>query len=224
MSTGSLFGEAAGLALIAAIYPPAMLVAALYLASERPGKTTVAFVVGGILMVAVVGIIALVVLRAGGLSHFRQRQARYGLRLGLGVVALIAAAALYRYKPKQRDPAKPKKPNPIVRMSARPRPVTAFAVGAVMFFPSVTFIAAVEVVATAKASLAATVAAMVMIIVLTAAFAWIPLVAFLVAPQRTVTTLRSLEGWLKRHGKTVLASAVAVVGIILVIQGITGVT
>jgi hypothetical protein len=224
VTIGSLFGEAAGLALIAAIYPPAMLVAALYLASERPGKTALAFVVGGILMVATVGIIALVVMRAGGLSHFGQHRARYGLRLGLGVVGLMAAAVLYMYKPKARDPAKPKKPNPIVRMSARPRPVTAFAVGAVMFFPSVTFIAAVQVVATAKTSIAAAVAAMVMIIVLTVAFAWIPLVAYLVTPQRTVTTLRSLEGWLKRHGKTVLAAAVAAVGIILTIQGITGVT
>ena len=222
MTTGSLFGEAAGLALLAAIYPPAMLVAALYLASERPGRTTAAFVIGGILIVVVVGVVALVIIRAGGLSHFGHRQARYGLRIGLGIVALMAAAVLYRYKPKPRQPAKPKKPNPIVRMSAHPRPVTAFAVGVVMFFPSVTFIAAVDVVATAKASLGVTVAAMAMIVVIVVAFAWLPLTAYLVAPQRTVTTLRSFEGWLKRHGKTVLATAIAAVGLILTIQGITG--
>jgi hypothetical protein len=34
--------------------------------------------------------------------------------------------------------------------------------------------------------------------------------------------LRTFEAWLKRHGKTVLTAAVALVGLILVIQGITG--
>jgi hypothetical protein len=41
MSAGSLFAQAAGLALIAAFYPPAMLMAALYLGTERPGRTAV---------------------------------------------------------------------------------------------------------------------------------------------------------------------------------------
>jgi arginine exporter protein ArgO len=172
--------------------------------------------------VTVVGLIALVAIRAGGLSHVGQHKTRYGLRLGLGVVAVVAAIVLYRRKPKPPDPAKPKKPSLIERLSAHPRPVTAFAVGVVMFGPSVTFIAAVQVVGTAKADLADTIGAMAMIIVLTVAFAWLPLVAYLIAPRRTVSALRAVDGWLKRHGKTMLTVAVGVVGILLVIQGITG--
>ena len=56
-----------------------------------------------------------------------------------------------------------------------------------MFGPSVAFISAVQVVATAKTGLADTVAAMALIIVLAVAFAWLPFLAYLIAPDRTFT-------------------------------------
>lgn len=217
-----MFEQAAGLALVAAFYPPAMLIAALYLASARPGRITALYVAGGIVIVAVVGVAALVAIRAGGLSLPKQRGTRYGVRLALGVVAVAAAVVIYRRKPRRPDPARKKKPSLVDRLSREPRPLTAFAVGIVMFGPSLTFIAAVQVVATSKASVAATIAAMAMIIVMTVAFAWIPLVAYLVAPEATPRRIRAFEAWLGRHGRTVLAGAVGVVGVILVVQGITG--
>lgn len=229
MNAGSLFGQAAGLAVLAAVYPAAMLVAALYLGSERPGKSTVLYVVGAFLKVTIVGIALLLILRAGGLSRIGERQPRYELRLALGVVAIIVAVVLFlrRGREASRDAVKAnkvKKPNLIQRMTAHPRPIAAFAVGAVMFGQSVTFFAAVQVVATAKTGVADTIGAMAMIIVLTVAFAWLPLVAYLIAPAGTIRMLRTLDGWLKRHGKTLLIAAVGIAGVVLVIQGITGLT
>jgi len=220
-----MFEQAAGLAVIAAFYPPAMLIAALYLASERPSKMMVLYVLGGILIVTIIGTIALIAMRESGLSLPSHHQTRYGARLGLGILALIAAVVIYRRKPKQPDPAKPKKekkPSLVTRLSQEPKPLTALAVGVVMFGPSLTFIAAVQVVATAKASLAATVSAMAMIIVITVAFAWLPLVAYLISPTKTRNALQSFEGWLRRHRKQVLVAAVGIIGVLLVIQGIVG--
>lgn len=110
----------------------------------------------------------------------------------------------------------------IDRLSAEPKPVTAFLVGVLMFGPSLTFLAAVEVVATAKASVVDTIGAMLMIIVLTLAFAWVPLVAYAIAPDLTTRKLRSFDDWLKRHGRVVLTAAVAIVGVLLIAQGISG--
>jgi hypothetical protein len=222
VSSSSVFAQAAWLALVAAFYPPAMLLAGLYLRSERPGKITLFFVAGGLFVVSLIGIVVLIVMRAGGLSHFGHHQTRYGVRLGLGVIALIAAVVLYLRKPKPRDPGKPKKPNRIQRLSARPSPATAFAVGVFMFGPSVTFISAVQVVATAKTGLGDTIGAMAMIIVLAVAFAWLPFLAYLIAPGRTLGLLNSLEGRLAKHGRMILIAAVGIIGVFLVIQGITG--
>jgi MFS family permease len=227
VNSGNLFEQAAGFALLASFYPPAMLIAALYLGSERPGRITVSYVLGGLAMVTIVSVVVLVVLRAGGLSHLGHHQTRYGVRLGLGVVAVIAAVLLWRRQRRPADPAKapkPKRPSLIERLSARPSPLSAFAVGAFVFGPSLTFIAAVQVVATAKAGLGVTIGAIVMIVLLTVAFGWLPLVAYLIAPQRTATLLRRLDAWLKQHGKKVVTTAIAVVGILLIIQGILGLT
>jgi hypothetical protein len=221
-----LFEQAAGLALLAAIYPPATLVAALYLASARPGRTTAFYVAGGFLIVVVVGTIALIAIRAGGLSLPSHHQTRYGLRLGLGVLACVAAVLIWRRKPRQKKPeagsGKPKKPGLIERLTANPKPLTAFVVGIVMFGPSVTFLAAVQVVASAKADPAATAGALAMIFVLAVAFAWLPLLAYLVAPVRTTRTLKAFEGWLRRNRKKVMTAAVGLIGVLLVAQGIAG--
>lgn len=219
---GNVFEQAAGLALVAAFYPPAMLIATAYLGTVRPGRIALLYVVGGIVIVTVVGTAALIAIRAGGLSHFSQRPTRYGLRLALGVLAIIAAVVIRRRAPKKRDPAKPKKPSLIDRLSKEPKPLTAFVVGVIMFGPSVTFIAAVQVVATSKASLTATMGAMVMIIVMTVAFAWIPLAAYLISPEKTARRLRAFDEWLRGHGRSVLVGAVGLVGVLLVIQGIAG--
>jgi hypothetical protein len=217
-----VFEEAAGLALVAGFYPPAMLIAAIYLVSARPGRMAVVYLAGGILIVTIVGAIVLVAIRAGGLSHVSQHPTRYGLRLGLGVIAIVAAVMIARHTPKPPDPAKPKKPSLVSRLSAEPKALKAFLAGIVVFGPSVSFIAAVQVVATAKASVAATIGALAMIVVLTVSFAWIPLVAYLIAPDRTVRVLRSFDGWLRRHGKKVMVAAIGLIGVALVIQGITG--
>jgi MFS family permease len=223
-----LFEQAALLALLAAISPPAVLIAALYLGSPRPGRTTAFFVAGGFVVVAVIGTIALIALRAGGISLPSHHQTRYGLRLGLGVIALIAAVFIYRHRPKPKAPeseiGKQKKPGPITRLTAHPTPLSAFVVGIFMFGPSVTFIASVQVVASSKADLSATVGAMAMIVVLTVAFAWLPLIAYLLAPARTTRVLKAFEGWLRRNRRYVLSGAVAVLGVVLVAQGIAGLT
>jgi hypothetical protein len=217
-----VFEQAAALAVVAAFSPTAMLIAALYLATANPRRMTALYVLGGSIIVTVSGTAVLLAIRAGGLSLRSQHEPRYGLRLGLGVLALVAAVVIYRRKPEPREAAKQKKPSPIDRLLAQPKPRTAFVVGILIFGPGLTFIAAVQVVATAKASVAATIVAMAMIIVITLAFAWIPLLLHVFAPEFARRTLSGCERWLRQHGKRVLVGGVGLIGIYLVAQGIIG--
>lgn len=217
-----MFEQAAGFALLAALSPTAMLMAAVFLVSARPGRLVPLFVAGGLLVVTVIGTGALLAMRAGGLSDVGQQHTRYGLRLALGVVAVAAAVVIARRRPGTPEQAKQKKPGVVARMSARPTPLTAFAVGVVIFGPGLTFIAAVQVVASANASPAATAGAMAMIVVLVTAFAWLPLVAYLFAPDATVRILSTANDQVRRNGKKILAAAVGTVGVLLIAQGIYG--
>jgi hypothetical protein len=105
-----MFEQAAGLAVLAAISPSALLVVAIYLASERPGRTTVALLGGAVAVSAIVGVIVLVAIRAGGLNLPTQHPPRYGLRLGLGVLALAAGLVLSRRTPRPAGRAKARRP------------------------------------------------------------------------------------------------------------------
>jgi Sap, sulfolipid-1-addressing protein len=221
-----VYGQAAGLAALAALYPPALLVAAVYLGSTSPRRMTLLYLAGAVLMTAVSAVIILVALRAGGLSLPAHRTPRYGLRLGLGVLAIVAAGylTLRERRRRRRPPAGPKKPSLVSRMTAHPRPLTAVAVGLLIFAPGVGFVAAVQVVATANDSLAATAAALVLVVAIDVAFAWLPLLVHLIAPDRTTRALKALDGWLGAHGRVLLIGAIAALGVILVADGAVGLT
>jgi Sap, sulfolipid-1-addressing protein len=213
--------QAAGLALLAALSPTTLLVAAVYLGSARPRLVGTLYLVGAILMSLVMGIVVIVILRNAGLSLHRQHSARYGLRLGLGVLMLAAGAALARRKPKMPDPDKAKQ-GLVSRMIANPAPGSAFVVGLLLFAPGVTFIAAVQVIATAQASVELTAAALVVVVVINAALVWLPLLLHLAAPGVTTRRLTAFNGWLRANGNKILIGVLVAAGAILVGNGIYG--
>jgi hypothetical protein len=84
--------QAAGLALLSALSPTALLIAAVYLGSARPGLTSLFYLAGAVVMSFVMGVVVLIALRSTGLNDPDQHEARYGLRLGLGILLFAAAA------------------------------------------------------------------------------------------------------------------------------------
>ncbi len=220
--------QAAGFALLAAISPTALLVMAVFLGSDSPRRIALLYVAGAVLMTVIMAVTVLVVLRTTGLNQPRQRTPRYGLRLGLGILALaisawLAARAASARRAPAPGPGKARKPGVVARLTARPRPLTAFLAGLLLFVPSTMFIAAVQVIATADASIADTVLATVIVTVLTVLSVWLPLIAHLAAPEATTRALRAANGWLAAHGRALVTGALAVAGVILVVNGALGI-
>jgi len=224
--------QAAGFALLAAISPTALLVMAVFLGSDSPRRTAQLYLAGAVLMTVLMAVTVLLVLRATGLNQPQGRAPRYGLRLGLGILALAGAAVMILRARRARPAVSgssggqdapgagtPRKPGLMSRLTARPRPLTAFIAGLLIFAPSAAFIAAVQVVATANASALETVLAVVIVVVLTVLSVWLPFIAHLVAPEATARALRNANGWLVAHGRTLAVYALAVAGVALVVNG-----
>jgi hypothetical protein len=226
--------QAAGFALLAAISPTALLVMAVFLGSDNPRRTAQLYLAGAVLMTVLMAVTVLLVLRATGLSQPQERAPRYGLRLGLGILALAGAAVMIlRARRARPAPAvsrstggqdapgagTPRKHGMMSRLTARPRPLTAFIAGLLVFAPSAAFIAAVQVIATANAATPETVLAVLIVTVLTVLSAWLPFIAHLIAPEATARALRNANGWLVAHGRTVAVYCLVVVGIALVVNG-----
>jgi threonine/homoserine/homoserine lactone efflux protein len=219
--------EVAGLALIAAISPTALLVAAVFLGAANARRTVLIYLAGAFVMTAVMATVVFVVLRAGHLYKPHQRQARYGLRLGLGLLLFLGAGFVWRRSRKKPDPVKApkeKKPGLISRMIARPGPKEAFLVGVLVYSPSVTFVAAVQTVATSGESVGEAVAVLALVIVITLLCVWVPFVLYLLMPERTGRLLRTFNAWLRTHGHEILVGALFLGGLVLTVDGITGLT
>jgi Sap, sulfolipid-1-addressing protein len=218
--------EAAGLAVLAAISPTALLLAAVYLGSARPRATIVLYLIGATVMSIIMGIVVLVILRAGGFSLPRHRTDRYGLRIALGILILLAGLFVARRKPKPKPKPEPEPAGEskgiMARLTANPAPYTAFLAGILIFAPGASFIAAIQVIATSNADLQATVAGLALIVVINVSLIWLPLLAFLLAPGHTTRRLSAFNEWLRRNGRMILACTLVAAGVIVAIDGLVG--
>jgi hypothetical protein len=213
--------QAVGLALLAALSPTALLIAAIYLGSARPRLTGLFYLAGAVIMTIIMAIVVLVVLRSVGLNHPREHDPRYGLRLGLGVIAFVAGLVVAARRPKPPDPDKPMQ-GMMSKLVANPAPAMAFVVGVLVFTPGVTFVAAMQVIATAQASIEAVVTAALLVVIINVMLVWLPIVLYLLAPDVTSRRLTAFNAWLRSHGHLLLTVGLLAAGVILIVNGALG--
>jgi Sap, sulfolipid-1-addressing protein len=222
--------QAAGFAVLAALSPTALLITAIYLGSARPRTTALCYLAGAVLISAVMGIAVLLLLRYGNFQLPGHRTPRYGLRLGLGLLILAAIAVVARRKPRlvglpgqPPNPGQPGRGKGIVpQLVSSPAPVTAFVAGVLVFMPALTFIAAIQVIATARAGFPLSTLGLLIVIVINVAFIWLPFLAYLAAPDLTTRTLTAFNAWLRAHGRILLMLALLVAGAVLTVNGLLG--
>ena len=213
--------QAAGLALLASLSPTALLVVAVYLGSAQPRVTAGFYLTGAVAMSVVMGIVLLEVLRTVDLSSPTEHTSRYDFRLGFGLALLVAGIVIARRKPRSPD-ANGEQQGFLYRMAADPSRRSAFLVGALVFAPGATFLAAVQVIATARASVRLTALAVVIVVVLNVLLVWLPIVLYLIAPEATTRYLTAFNNWLRVNGKRVLSGVLLAAGAILIGNGIYG--
>ena len=243
--------QAAGFAVLAALSPTALLITAIYLGSARPRTTALCYLAGAVLISTVMGIAVLLLLRYGHFQLPGHRTPRYGLRLGLGLLILAAIAVVARRKPRllglsgqprsPGQPGRPRNPGPpgqppdpghpgqqgggkgiVSRLVSSPGPMTAFVAGVLVFMPALTFIAAIQVIATAGAGFPLSTLGLLIVIVINVAFIWLPFLAYLAAPGLTTRKLTAFNAWLRAHGRILLVLALLVAGAVLTVDGLLG--
>ena len=224
-----MLAQAAGFAFLAAISPTALVVMAVFLSSAEPRRNALMYTAGAIAMTVTAALIALFALRAFALNLPSRHDPLYELRLALGVLALAGAVVLgwRRRRPSPQAAAAVAAEvkagrNLVSRLTAQPSPRTAFTAGLVLFAPSITFLAAVQVIATASAGPLVTLIGLLIVITVCLLLVWLPLLGYLAAPTATTDTLRSCNGWLRDHGRDAATWALAIGGLALVVNGALG--
>jgi hypothetical protein len=187
----------------------------LMLNRPRPLLQLTAFLCGGFLMGLTVGAVVLLALesRLPESAHFTLPR----VQVAIGALALLAAAILAVTKGRPRTP-----PAWLSRLLDGQSLWVAGAAGLGIALPSVDYLAALAVIGTADVTPGTALAALLVFNVVAFALVEIPLLAYLIAPDRTRTRLAALNDWLRAQGRRGVAALVAVVGGVLLAVGLAG--
>lgn len=204
------------MALAVSLEPFRVGMTVLMLNRPRPALQLAAFLSGGFLMGLSVGVIVLFVIE----SQLPQ-SADFTLprvQIVIGVLALLAAVYLAVTTGRPRTP-----PVWLIRLLDDTSLWVAGVAGLGIALPSLDYLAALAVIAAGSATAITQISALLMFTVVAFALVEIPLLAYLVAPQRTHAAMTSLHHWIRARRRREVATLLAAVGAVLVTAGLLGV-
>jgi type IV secretory pathway VirB2 component (pilin) len=190
----------------------------------RPLLQLLAFLNGGFAMGIAVGVIVLFFLRpALGSAHFTLPR----VQIVVGVILLVNAAVVATGVAGGRgDGSAGRADGPLATRTRRllnGRSLwTAGVAGLGIALPSVDYLAVLALIVASGATASVQVGALLLFNVVAFGFVEIPLVCYLVAPDRTRATLSALQDWLRTRRRRALTILLAVVGCVLLAAGFAG--
>lgn len=194
----------------------------------RPGLQLLAFLVGGFAMGTAVGVIVLFVLRpALGSAHFTLPK----VQIAVGAVvlvnaALVATGVIGGTGWPGADGARGRVLGPLAtrgRQLLNGRSLRAAGVaGLGIALPSVDYLAALALIVASGAAAAVQFGALMLFNVVAFALVELPLLSYLVAPDRTRATLSALYDWLRAQGRRGVSALLALIGCVLLGVGFAG--
>lgn len=207
--------EAIPSAFMAALYPPALLVVAYLLAGPRPVWSSLAYFAGAATITVAVGFAFVLFLHGTSIDDSRKhRTVPPTIDLALGA-ALVVLAVVVARRPRRPEKATPKDRKQRSRAGL-------FFFGAVMYMPSVFYLTALHQLAQSDAGAVTISLSLLLIAVVVLLFVELPIILYLIAPDRTGRILDSWNAWLSRNVRSIIVVAAAGIGVYLLASGLAG--
>jgi hypothetical protein len=213
--------ELVALAVASAFWPLLLAVDVVALHAPHPARLLACFLAGGLLTCVVLGTLIVHALKQTSLVTASRPAADPIVYLGAGVLAIVLALALAR-RPRSARKKKKKDAGPSLyeRALQRGAPL-AFLAGVVLnIVPGVFPFVALKDVAQLGYGVGATAAILTAFYIVMFAFVEVPLVAFLVAPERTTAMTADFNRWLSANARRIAVVVLEVVGAYLVVRGL----
>ncbi|WP_293309694.1 GAP family protein [Mycolicibacterium sp.] len=201
------------MALAVSLEPFRIGMSVLMLNRPRPRLQLTTFLGGGFLMGLSVGVVVLFAVesRLPKSAHFTLPK----VQIAIGALALLAAAYLALTRGRPRTP-----PVWLIRLLEDRSLWVAGVAGLGIALPSLDYLAALAVIAAGAATAGARLTALLMFNVVAFTLVEIPLLAYLVAPERTRAAMTGLHHWIRARRRREVAALLAVVGTVLLGVGL----
>ena len=244
-----MWGTVLLMAVVAGVDPARIAAVVFILSRARPMRLLVAYFIGGFGLSLIIGAVAVFVLKGAGFGQ--KSSVPPGIEIAVGVLALVAAAligsgaaARMRDRAQERHQKTPVTvshgaPDPgtrpgieqlpgFDRLPARAQaalkresPWVAWIAGLAVGLPTAYYLAAIAAILKSGGSAGAQAGALIVFNLIAFGLAEIPMVSFLAAPEATRTRVDQLYDWMNTHHRQVMTALAAVVGVYLVIVGIS---
>lgn len=221
---GAAIGDILPLAIGVAISPVPIIAVILMLLSRRAGVNAPAFLVGWLVALAVVGVIVLVLADGADVeSEETPSKAASAIKLVLGLLLLFLAFGQWRGRPKAgEEPEMPKWMSSIDSLS----PVMALGLGVLLsaLNPKNLALTLGAALVIAQAGLRAGESAVSLVVFVAVATITVaaPVLLYFVLGERAQRVLNEWKSWLTENNATVMAVLLVVLGVVLIGDGISG--
>jgi hypothetical protein len=213
------------LGVVAAFWPVLLVVVAVALRTPHPPRILAGFLAGGMIACVAVGAAVVHLLRQSSVVMASQHHVDPIVNLVCGALALLAALALSRFLAARR--ASPRPPKPAAEGPSRTERLVgrgaalAFVVGVILdIVPGVVPAVALKDIAQLGGGVAETVGLLVAFYLVMFALIELPLVGYLVAPDRTSQLATRLNAWLTANMGRLATWALVAAGVILILRGL----
>ncbi len=229
-------GQVVLLSLTASLNPTLVAATTVMLLLPSPGKLMLGYLLGAYMTSITLGLIIVFSLSNSGTANTTENTLSPAVDIGLGAIFLALAFVFYtgrserirerrRAKKAAKQEGKPDKGPPRwQRELSKGSPRTTFVVGALLTLPGASYLAGLHDIHELHYSTTTTV---LLVIGFNLVMLWlleVPAGAFVVAPKWTPGAVARAKAWISRHSHAFAVWGFAIIGALLVIKGIIGLT
>jgi hypothetical protein len=214
-------------AVVAALDAGLLAAAVVLLGRPRPARQLLAYLIGGMGLSIVFGLVIVLALHGTKLQLHRSTQAVIELAAGtlLVVVAVaVGAGRKLQWHPRRSrrgDAKRPQHQSLYERAVGHDSVWIAWAAGALYSVPGAYYLAGLALLVKAGAPTVTDVFAVLGFNVIMFALIELPLLGFVLAPERTRSLTGKLSRWMTKHRRILIVSVTGAVGIYLLVSGVS---
>jgi hypothetical protein len=223
------------LSLVATANPTLLAAVTVMLLLPKPKRLMLGYLLGAYTMSVTLGLLIVFSLQGSSATSTAKNTVSPVEDIVVGLIALAIALVLrtgrdqpFRERRRtkreaklaaRRRAGKPTESLPL-RMLGRGNPLLTFVAGAILTFPGVSYLDALDHIRKLNAGTVATVLLVVYFCLMQQLLLEVPLLSYVFAPERTRDMVTSFKAWLGRSGRTAAMIGATVIGVWLVARGV----
>jgi Sap-like sulfolipid-1-addressing protein len=216
------------IAVLASLDAGLLAAAVVLLGRPQPARQLLAFLIGCMGLSIIFGLVIVFALHGSKLVRHPDPTVSAVIEIAAGALLLVVALAVLlgrnvQWRPRRRrhDPQQPERQSLSDRAVGHDSLWIAWAAGALYSAPGAYYVAGLALLVKLGQPIATDAVAIVGFNLVMFAFIELPLLGFVVAPERARTLTEKLNGWMTRHKRTLITVVAGIGGLYLLITGLS---